>query len=95
MIEGERKELENEFKKEGEKEDRADWREPEKLLGICKKKKKKLSKLQVEYSNGIKMSEVLDILSCKKYVFFHVPLNVYQDKRNMPTEIFQIPFTAI
>lgn len=59
------------------------------------KKKKKLSKLQVEYSNGIKMSEVLDILSCKKYVFFHVPLNVYQDKRNMPTEIFQIPFTAI
>lgn len=40
VIEGERKELENEFKKEGEKEDRADWREPEKLLGICKKKKK-------------------------------------------------------
>lgn len=37
-------------------EDRVDWREPEKLLGICKKK---LSKIQVEYSNVIKCQKCL------------------------------------
>lgn len=54
---------------EERKQDRADWGETEKSLGIYTK----LSKAEVEYIRVI----------C---VYFHVCLNVWKDKCNMPTK---------